>query len=230
MSQEPQIQPIVATVNMTYCFVSADEYRILKEENLRLHREREELWNLREQNLQDLNIKNKTIDELKKENDSLREEIELLKNRNKILEEENTRYKLKMNSHDSELKQLKYDMYIAKMSNKILILMQTINSTYKLEKGAPKHLKAKLENMRKYRNVVCHYIDDEDSNELKQYKTNKIIDLFNTLPKQDILDISFNLGFNCSELLAYILTKIVKSYVDESKILQTERENADYML
>jgi len=143
------------------------------------------------------------IIELKQENNELKEEIKELKQENKELKQENKELKQenkelkeRISILENDNKQLKFD----KIKNKLLTAIQDINKNDQLENKYNF-----LYKIRKYRNNINHYINEEfDTNE-------NIINYKKLLLKNKLLQLTeieieiFNKRYNINNLVNIIL-------------------------
>lgn len=119
----------------------------------------------------------KRIDLLEKENKELKEKIQILEDND--VEQKNDIQNLKNDIHYLKNENLK--LKNMKHIELLGFLMQDLNEKYKLQKNMNRKFKRKLHNMRNNRNNNAHYIFDEDSENLKNFKAELICNHLNKL-------------------------------------------------
>jgi uncharacterized protein YoxC len=124
------------------------------------------------------------------------------------LDNENKTYKIK--ELETEIKELKTS--IVKINNretmtKIINSIQDLNSTDKLEKTLNIPYKQFIRKIRGYRNSQCHYILEDDSNELKNKKKQCILQNLTSIPKdiKTLFEQRFGYGL-IDEIVVYLQT------------------------
>ena len=170
---------------------------LLEEENIKLTKR---IVVLEDDNI---NLKKENI-ELKKDNVILKEEIVELKKENVILKKDNVILKkdiVELKKENvilkEEIVELKKDNKTQKQKNLLkmfLIIFQDINHHHQLEKRSYEPYKTYMKNIHKSRIEMAHYLDDDDSDEIKDYKC---IYVLNKLTKLLLVKDSLNKRAKC---------------------------------
>jgi hypothetical protein len=128
-------------------------------------------------------------DELKLEIKSLKEEIKILNQRIETVEGDNQVIKVDNKVIKEEYRVLKEEIEIIKVDNKVakyILCLQDLNRKFKLERvGGDKNFspaaREAFVNLRESRNSAAHYLNEEDSPVLINYKLRLILNEFSEM-------------------------------------------------
>lgn len=205
--------------------VNATEYTILKNENIELKTKILEITKQKDDLMTLIIQKDKTIDELKKENAELKIKLEHLENEIKSVKEENIMIKQKHDDlkieHDklkiehnelkiehNELKSNFNKMIHKQMFDKYIIAIQDLNKLEQLESNLDQQTKNNLYKLKSSRINECYYLDNLDSPNLIDDKRTILFDKINNMPNdvKTIFDKRFPNLLN--KIMPYIIKKM----------------------
>lgn len=133
---------------------NTETYDALKQENKLLREQIQQLIGEKTHANEMIRERDRTIIELKRENEELRNRITILEERLDTLEKKN---KMMLQYIEKE--------HLHKLRNTFLIVIQDINDYMKIRDASSEPYKTYMERIRKSRIGECHYIDRQDDTE-----------------------------------------------------------------
>lgn len=200
-------------VTIPQMIMSVQEYQNLTQENIRLKQRVAELEHDELLMKQHISDKNREIDELKHENELLRLRIQdletIAKDQAKKITEQSEKIKLleqRMNNQDDK-----------ELINKLSIALQDLNTFDKLENKLGQHNYG-IRKLHENRNSECHFIRENDNDDIKNYK--KILILKKLTNMSDVLinkfDKKYGKGF-IRKIISYIEMQNIVSSLSEQE-------------
>ncbi|ATZ80742.1 hypothetical protein BMW23_0696 [Bodo saltans virus] len=203
--------------------VNATEYTNLKNENIELKTKIAEFIKHKDDLMELITQKDRTIDELKKENAELKIKLEHLENEVKNVKEENIIIKQKHNDLEVKHNELKEKhnnlennfnkMIYKQIFDKYMIAIQDLNKLEQLESKLDQQTQNRLYQLKSNRIYECHYFDNLDSQNLIDDKRTILLEKIDNMPNE--IKIIFNKRF--PNLLNKITPYIIKTKTTPSQ-------------
>lgn len=198
--QSLAIQPTNVTINIPMLM---EENKLLRDENMRLQNELGIKTALLQAKIEEINKRDKQIEELIAQNEQLRKE--------------NAELKIKVEKLNSKMDILYFEMFY----NKLINAIQDANRIFSLEKIISPEYSMKLRGLRDDRNAI-HYINDRDDDRIRNHKFRRLIQVMRDDEFRTHID---ELDTNYCENFSDVILRALEEQLRDKPIVElSERE------